>query len=297
MKDVFVGFLSKTLNVDNEQLADLLFQKSDEGTPTEQLTEGALQTLLQLDAERVQRLRPNTKEYFDNGYKKAQSEVSSQWEKKLRDKFGVDPDGQLQGEALADAIKAAMSEAAGKPEKVKAHPEYLTLEAEMRKQAEALKSEYETKLQEQQQAYIREQTWGQASGAIRQAIKGFNPVLPNDPAKADRIVDLFVNTHFREYDYQPDGNGGFVVMKGGQRVENAHGHVKPLEELVKETAQSYFEFHAQKPAGNAGNTGGQATVTTRFKDEADYLQQRAAAIRDPQRLKELSSAWSAQSKE
>ena len=108
MKDIFLGFLSKSLNIDNEQLADLLYKKSDDGTLTDDVNENALQTLLQLDAERVQKLKPNTKEYFDNGYKKGQSEVASQWEKRLREKFGIDPDGQLQGDALTDAIKAAL---------------------------------------------------------------------------------------------------------------------------------------------------------------------------------------------
>lgn len=295
MKDIFLGFLSKSLNIDNEQLADLLYKKSDDGTLTDDVNENALQTLLQLDAERVQKLKPNTKEYFDNGYKKGQSEVAIQWEKRLREKFGIDPDGQLQGDALTDAIKAALSDASAKPEKIKTHPEYLSLEAAMRKQAEELKAQYEAELEKQKSAFTREQTWGQASSVIRQAIKGLNPVLPSDAAKAEKMLELFVNTHFRDFDYQPDGNGGWVVMKDGQRVENQHGHVKALNDLVRETAESYFDFHAQKPAGNAGNQGGNnGAVRTTFKDENDYFSQRAAAGGDREKLKQLSDAWKAQ---
>lgn len=296
MKDVFLGFLGKTLNVPADQLADLVFEKSDDGTLTDNITESALQTLLQLDAERVQRMKPNTKEYFDNGYKKAQSEVSTQWERRLREKFGVDPDGQMQGDALTDAIKAALSDNSVKPEKIKTHPEYLTLEAQMRKQADELKAQYEAQLESQKSAFAREQTWGQASSAIRQTIKGLKPVLPSDAGKAEKMLDLFLNTHFREFEYQPDGNGGWVVMKEGNRLENAHGHIKPLADLVRETAESYFDFHAQQPAGNAGNAGntGGGAVSITFKDEADYYNQRSAAIRDPQKLKDLASAWRAQ---
>jgi hypothetical protein len=295
MKDILFGFLSKTLNVDNEQLAELLYKKSDDGTITEDVNESALQTLLQLDAERVQKLKPNTKDYFDNGYKKGQSETATQWEKRMREKFGVDPDGQLQGEALVDAIKAALSDASTKPEKIKTHPEYLSLEAAMRKQAEELKAQYEAELEKQKAAYSREQTWGQASSVIRQAIGGLNPVLPSDKAKAEKMLDLFINTHFREYDYQPDGNGGWIVMKDGQRVENQHGHVKALQDLVRETAEGYFDFQAQKPAGNAGNANGSGqSVNIKFKDETDYFQQRAAAGGDAQKLKALNDAWKAQ---
>jgi len=296
MKDIFLGFLSKTLNMDAEQLAELLHKKSDDGTITDDVNENALQALLQLDAERVQKIKPNTKEYFDNGYKKAQSEIASQWEKRLREKFGIDPDGQLQGVALTDAIKATLSDASTKPEKIKTHPEYLSLESAMRKQAEELKAQFEAELEKQKGAFTREQTWGQASSVIRQAIKGLNPVLPSDQAKAEKMMELFVNTHFRDFDYQPDGNGGWVVLKDGQRVENQHGHVKALNDLVRETAESYFDFHAQKPAGNAGNQGGNGggSVRTTFKDENDYFSQRAAAGGDRQKLKELSDAWKTQ---
>lgn len=296
MKEIFLGFLSKTLNMDAEELAELLHKKSDDGTITDEVNENALQTLLQLDAERVQKIKPNTKEYFDNGYKKAKSETATQWEKRLREKFGIDPDGQLQGDALTDAIKATISDASTKPEKIKTHPEYLSLESAMRKQTEELKAQYEAELEKQKGAFTKEQTWGQAASVIRQAIKGLNPVLPTDNAKAEKMMELFVNTHFRDFDYQPDGNGGWVVLKDGQRVENQHGHVKALNDLVRETAESYFDFHAQKPAGNAGNQGGNGggSVRTTFKDENDYFSQRAAAGGDRQKLKELSDAWKAQ---
>lgn len=296
MKDIILGFLSKTLNMDNEQLAELLYKKSDDGTLTDEVNENALSELLRLDAERVQKLKPDTKTFFDNGYKKAQSEIAAQWEKKLREKFGVDPDGSAQGDALLDAIKAAAGEHEMKADKVKTHPEYLALETQMRKQAEQLKAEFEAEIEKRETTYKREQTWGQVSSEIRKAIKGLNPILPSDQAKAERMLELFVNTHFRDFEYQPDGNGGFVVMKDGQRVENQHGHVKALNDLVRETADSVFEFQAQKPAGNAGNSGGNggSTVNLKFGSETDYYKARQEAAGNPARLAEIAAAWRAQ---
>ena len=296
MKDIFMGYLSRTLNVGDEQLAELLYKKSDDGMLTDEVNENALNQLLALDAERVQKLKPNTKEYFDNGYKKAQAEIAKQWENKLREKFGVDPEGSAQGDALLDAIKAAVGEHAMKADKVKTHPEYLALETQMRKQAEQLKAEFEAEIEKREQTYKREQTWGQVSSEIRTALKGLNPILPSDQAKAERMLDLFVNTHFRDFEYQPDGNGGFVVMKDGQRVENQHGHVKALQDLVKEAADSVFEFQAQKPAGNAGNSGGNggATVNVKFNSDEDYYKARQEAAGNPARLAEIAAAWRAQ---
>lgn len=294
MKDVVMGYLSKTLNQDNEQLAELLYKKSDDGNLTDDLSENALETLLRLDAERVQKLKPNTKELFDNGYKKGQSEISERWERSLREKFGIEQN-DLKGDAILDAILSRQAEGGMKADKVKTHPEYLALETQLRKREEELRAEFEAEIQKREIAYSREQTWGSVSNLVRQSVRGLNPVLPNDQGKADRLLDLFVNTNFRDFEYQPDGNGGFVVMKDGQRVENQHGHVKALQDLVRETAETYFEFNAQKPAGNAGNTNTGSPVQTRFNSEDDYYKARAAAAGDPAKQKAVNDAWRAQS--
>lgn len=54
-KEILVAFLAKTLNQAPEQLAELLYQTSDEG---ETLKDDALNALLALDADRVQKLKP-----------------------------------------------------------------------------------------------------------------------------------------------------------------------------------------------------------------------------------------------
>lgn len=294
MKEQFLGYLSKTLNLDNEQLADLLYKKSDDGTLTDEIAENALSELLRLDAERVQKLKPNTKEYFDNGYKKAQSEVSERWEKTLREKFGIEQQ-DLKGDAIVDAILSRQSDGGMKPEKVKMHPEYLALEAAMRRQEAELKEQYAAEVEKVKSEFTREQTWQSVSKEIKNTVMGLNPILPGDAAKADRMLSLFLEQNFRGYEYAPDGNGGFVVMKDGQRVENQHGHVKALQDLAREAAEMYFDFNVQKPAGNAGNSGagGGATNTLSIKTEADYYAARAAAAGDPAKLKAVSEAWRA----
>lgn len=294
MKDQFLGYLSKTLNLDNEQLAELLYKKSDDGTLTDEVADNALLELLRLDAERVQKIKPNTKEFFDNGYKKAQSEVSERWEKTLRDKFGIEQ-ADLKGDAILDAILSRQSESGMKPEKVKTHPEYLALEAAMRKREAELQDQYAAEVEKVKSEFTREQTWQSVSKEIRNTVMGLNPILPSDAAKADRMLSLFLENNFRAYEYAPDGSGGFIVMKDGQRVENQHGHVKALQDLARESAEMYFDFNAQKPAGNAGNSGGNGggTNTLSIKTEADFYAARAAAAGDPAKLKAVSEAWRA----
>ena len=293
MKELLFAFLGKTLNMPAEQLAELLYKKSDDGALTEDLNEGAITQLLAMDSERVGKLKPNTKEYFDNGYKKAEIEVSSKWEKTLRDKFGVDAEGQLKGDALADAIKATLADASMKPEKVKLSAEYLALEKQAREQIEATKSEYEKQIEAMKAEANRDKIWGSASGEIRDVLKSLNPVLPSDPMKANRMVELFMQ-EFRGFDYQQD-EAGFIPLKDGKRVEDAHGYPRKLADLVKERAEMMFDFAQQQAAGNAGNqNGGNRTVTKTFKDESDFYKAQAEAGNDPAKLKEIATAWKAQ---
>lgn len=293
MQDILIGFLSKTLNMDTEGLAEILFKKSDDGKVTEELNEGALSQLLALDAERVQKLKPNTKEIFDNGFKKAQSEVSEQWEKNLRKNFNVDAENALQGDKLIEAIKAAMASEGIKPDKIKTSQEYMQLERQMREALEAQKSEFEGTINDLKTRYSKEQTWASVSGSIRAALTELNPVLPHDQSKADRVISMFLN-EFREYDFQADENGSFIPMKDGKRVENQQGYAKPLSELVRERAEMLFDFQ-EKQAGNAGNQN-QPTgrrVNVRFKDENDYLEQYTQAA-DFEAKEALHQAWTAQ---
>lgn len=276
-----------------EQLAELLYKKSDDGKATEEFDDAALAQLLALDTERVNKLKPDTKAIFDNGYKKAQSEVAAQWEKTLREQFKVDAENSLQGEALVEAIKAAMADSGAKPDKIKVSKEYLELEASMKKALKEADDGYKAKIAEMEAGYKKEQVWGQAASLIREALQGLNPVLPADTAKADRLINLFMS-EFREFDFEPDPVGGLIPTKGGERVQDKHGYARNLSDIVKERAEAMFDFREQEAAGNAGNKNGPpARLGVRFKDEAEYLRQYAAAP-DAAAKNTLYEAWKAQ---
>ncbi len=288
LKELLIAYLGKSLNRPAEQLADLLFETSDEG---ETLKGDALNALLALDAERVQKIKPDTKQYFDNGYKKAQSEVMERVEKSLRERFNVDPDKQLTGDALLDAINAAMATEGTKPDKIKTSAEYLALEREMRKQIEDLRSQHTAEIENIRLEAKRGQTWAQVSGKIRELVRKHNGL--NQDAITDGMVDLLA-AQFREYDYQIDGED-FLPLKEGNRVEDAHGHARRLAELVKERAEALLPRIAQQPAGSAGNANGanKPAVSVKFESEAEYM--KALNIEsDPNKRIEMAKSWEAQ---
>lgn len=294
MKELLIGFLSKTLNLDTERIADLLFKKDADGKPTDEVATDAITHLLAADAERVQKLKPDTKEYFDNGYKKAQAEIAAKWEKLIREKTGVDPEGKLQGEALVDAVKAASASQSADPDKVKTSAEYLELERRMRAELGTLKETYEKQIDEIKTGYEKEQIWAKASGRIREiAREKFD--LPADQAKADALLDLFLH-RFSDLEFQPDTSEGFIPIKGGKRLENQHGHARALAEVVEEYGKTVFD-PKKSGGGNAGNqNNGGRSANMKFKDENDYLKQYSEAP-TPEAKAALYQAWQAQTAE
>lgn len=290
-KDI-LGYLSKTLNTDSEQIAELLYQKSDDGkTFTYELKPDGIKQLLSLDEARVKTLKPDTKEIFDNGYKKAEAKVSSDWEKNIRTSFGIDEAGELTGNELLDAVKTATAKQQS-PDKVKSSAEYLQLERQAKAQLEELKAKHLEELDSVHGKFKQQQTWSQVQAAIKATLLEMSPVLPEDKAKQERLLELFT-AQFSGYEYQAD-NGTFLPMKEGQRIENAQRYPKSLNDLVKEHAEAMFEFKQQDAAGNAGNSNGGTTgqkpaISTKFKDESDYLKQYNEA--DAEGKKALYAAW------
>lgn len=252
MKELITAFLAKTLNMAPESVAELLYKKSDDGaTLTEEIQEDALNALLKLDSERVGKLKPDTKTLFDNGYKKAQAEVSEKWEKMIREKFGIEAD--VTGE---DLVMTAHQMASKPPkqadDQVKAHPLYLQLEKKYQSDLEAAKAEGQKALEEFKTGVERRNRLSAVQQEARKYLLSRKPVLSSDATKQENQIGLFLQ-QFEGYDFEPLKDGGFLPMKDGKRIENEHGHPVDLKTLADKVADSYFDFQVQDAKGNGGN--------------------------------------------
>lgn len=252
MKELITAFLAKTLNMAPESVAELLYKKSDDGaTLTEEIQEDALNALLKLDSERVGKLKSDTKTLFDNGYKKAQAEVSEKWEKMIREKFGIEAD--VTGE---DLVMTAHQMASKPPkqadDQVKAHPLYLQLEKKYQSDLEAAKAEGQKALEEFKTGVERRNRLSAVQQEARKYLLSRKPVLSSDATKQENQIGLFLQ-QFEGYDFEPREDGGFLPMKDGKRIENEHGHPVDLKTLADKVADSYFDFQVQDPKGNGGN--------------------------------------------
>lgn len=252
MKELITAFLAKTLNMAPESVAELLYKKSDDGaTLTEEIQEDALNALLKLDSERVGKLKSDTKTLFDNGYKKAQAEVSEKWEKMIREKFGIEAD--VTGE---DLVMTAHQMASKPPkqadDQVKAHPLYLQLEKKYQSDLEAAKAEGQKALEEFKTGVERRNRLSAVQQEARKYLLSRKPVLSSDATKQENQIGLFLQ-QFEGYDFEPREDGGFLPMKDGKRIENEHGHPVDLKTLADKVADSYFDFQVQDAKGNGGN--------------------------------------------
>ena len=110
------GFLSKTLKMDDEELASL-YNEAGELT--------SLTAAEKADTSRVTKL----KEENDSQYKRGQKEVATKLETKLKEKYGVSSDET--GVDLVDLILTTeLEKVKGKgDEDITAHPEYLKLKS------------------------------------------------------------------------------------------------------------------------------------------------------------------------
>ena len=293
-KEILTAFLAATLNLPTERIAETLYKKSDDGTITEDIQENALDALKALDKERVSKLKPDTKLFFDNGYKKAQAEVSADWEKKIREKSGVDAD--ITGEEL---LTVAFEKVSKSPklddDKVKTHPLFLALEKKAIEDLKAAKAEGQTALdtfKKEQETTTRR---AMAQSKAKDILLGMKPVLEDDQKIADRRIKYFLQ-EFAGLDYEVMEDGSLVPIRDGKRLENEHAHPVDFETLVKNIAGESFKFQVQDPKGNGGNANppGQAQPrnVTAPKTKADF-ETAYFAETDPEKRRELAKAFEA----
>lgn len=247
-KEILLGHLSKAYNLDTDRIAELLFKKADDGSPTEELQENALDAILDLDVQRISKAKEDAKKRFDDGHKKGLEAGASKLEKALKDRFGVDGEGESILDALAERLEKGGKGADLADDAVKRHKLYRELELAAQQREEAARKEGAEALE----AYKLETTKGmrrsQAEAKAREILIAHKPVLEDDQTIAETRVRDFLRD-LGEYEFDENLN----PLKDGESYKNQHGHLVPFEALVKEIAARRFKFQVSDPKGNGGN--------------------------------------------
>lgn len=256
MKTIITGLLSKAYNFDNGKIAELF--KDGETELSEDQQKEILQKLLDEDAKRVEAIKKSvdTKPAFQDGFKKAQGEILTKFEKDLKEKFGLESDKM--GLELVEELVSKKSEGGQggdlTEDAIKRSKVFQDMESNLKKQITTVKTEYETKINEIQDGYKAEQTFSNVSQKALQIFNGLNPILPQNKTVADNQVKFFVNS-LKDFKFDVQDERIVVMDKDGKVLEDGHGNSRSFEDIVKETASGLFEFKANNGGSGSGNGG------------------------------------------
>ena len=258
MKTIITGLLSKAYNFDNGKIAELF--KDGETELSEQQQTEILNKILEIDAQRVENIKKSVdkKDAFQDGFKKAKSEVLTDFEKGLKEKFGIESDKT--GLELVEELVSKKSEGGQggdvTEDAIKRSKVFQDMESNLKKQVTTVKTEYETKINEIQDGYKAEKTFSNVSQKALQIFNGLNPILPQNKTVADNQVKFFVNT-LKDFKFDVQDERIVVMDKDGKVIEDGHGNSRSFEDIVKETASGLFEFKANNGGSGSGNGGQQ----------------------------------------
>jgi len=267
------GFLSKTLKMDDEELASL-YNEAGELT--------SLTAAEQADTARVTKL----KEDQASQYKRGQKEVASKMEAQLKDKFGVDSD--LTGVELVDFILTTeLEKVKGKgDEDITAHPEYLKLKSESDRMLKAKDKEWQKKIEDLELKHARESMFSKVKERAFAELDNLRPILPEDAKKAQKWKEKYIED-LRAYDFT-EQDGMFVVLKDGKPLQDSHGYNKSFADLVKETAAEFFDFQTAESRSSAANQQTQSNFAAP-RNEEEFIQKMREAKTPEEQAKVMES--------
>ena len=267
------GFLSKTLKMDDEELASL-YNEAGELT--------SLTAAEQADTARVTKL----KEDQASQYKRGQKEVASKMEAQLKDKFGVDSD--LTGVELVDFILTTeLEKVKGKgDEDITAHPEYLKLKSESDRMLKAKDKEWQKKIEDLELKHARESMFSKVKERAFAELDNLRPILPEDAKKAQKWKEKYIED-FRAYDFT-EQDGMIVVLKDGKPLQDSHGYNKSFADLVKETAAEIFDFQTAVSRSSAANQQTQSNFAAP-RNEDEFIQKMREAKTPEEQAKVMES--------
>jgi len=268
------GFLSKTLKMDDEELASL-YNEAGELT--------SLTAAEQADTARVTKL----KEDQASQYKRGQKEVASKMEAQLKDKFGVDSD--LTGVELVDFILTTeLEKVKGKgDEDITAHPEYLKLKSESDRMLKAKDKEWQKKIEDLELKHARESMFSKVKERAFAELDNLRPILPEDAKKAQKWKEKYIED-LRAYDFTEQQDGMIVVLKDGKPLQDSHGYNKSFADLVKETAAEIFDFQTAESRSSAANQQTQSNFAAP-RNEDEFIQKMREAKTPEEQAKVMES--------
>jgi hypothetical protein len=284
---ILKGLISKAYKMEDGKIAEIF----DAENATNDSIAAAL---IAEDAVRVSSLKKqnaDNKDSFNQGYAKATKEQRTAFEKEIKEALGVDSENT--GIDLINEVIAAKAPAGDKgaatltDEDVKKHSVYQTMERNFKKQLKETTEAKVAEIEKLQNDYKANETFYSVRDKAGVILQGLNPILAKNPKVAATIQNQFFN-ELKGYGFEQQADGSLLPTKESKVQTDAHGHTITFDDLVKNTAENYFEFQANNGGGNAGNEnkgsaqgGGSAAKTFKSdKEAAEYANDSNVPIAD-----------------
>lgn len=255
-KELLLAFLSKSLNLDNDGVASLIY--NEDGS---ELKADALTTLLDKQQKFVKKWKDDSSK-FDQGYNKGKSESLSAFEKSFKDKFEFESEksGVELIEEYVESVRAKAGTKEITDDDVKKHKLFLDRDAQYRADLKKAKDDAAAELNKVQATYKQEKTFAEVQKKALEILDSKKPILSSDATKAQRQKLLLLNDlKGFTFDIQGEGDDArIVVMKDGKVYEDNLGHAIEFDTLVNEKSDLYYDFEAadnRSAAGNPNNKG------------------------------------------
>ena len=251
-KELLTGVLTKAYNKTSEEIAELLYEKaadSDEVT----LKEGALDLVLDLDANRVERLKSSAtldKTQIKNLRDQHIKEIMEDFEKKIKAVYNIDSTSK--GIDLVKEIIDQVSECDITDEKVKQHHLYIELEKlKSKDDYEALQNDFsDYKLNQDKVSRL-----SKVKDNVLTIFSGLNPIESQNSEVAKTHRDDLLSK-FAPYDYELKEDGDHKVILNGSPVEDQHGNAVKFEDFIKSIIVKSYDLAQSAARGASGNKGG-----------------------------------------
>lgn len=253
-KELLLGVLSKTLNLDETGAMSLLY--NSDGS----LKDDAEALLLSKDAERVSTLKGASKEALADRYSAGKKETMEGFEKSIKEKFDL-KGSKAQGidlivEAVAARTQAPKAEDIAE-EVVKKTPAYRSLEQAMQEKLDELKNDWSGKLTAEQAKWQKERNLDHVMSAAQQIFDAMKPNLSSDPVRArnqKRLFEQDVRALSTEVQAEADKKVIVLLGKDGKsRLEDAHGVPVKFEDAVKTIIEQNYDLPAAAARSTAGS--------------------------------------------
>lgn len=250
---ILMGVLAKTLNIGDGEISELL--KDGENITESEVTK----KILDLDKERVSKLKSGSDtEKFQEGYKKAKGEVLTEFEKKVKEAFGVESDKT--GTDLITDIVSQKSEGKGgegmTAEDIMKSEVYQNLLKKSKDDLKTIKDDYEQKISKIQSEQENERSLSIIGTEAINQLASLNPILPKNAEIAKNYEGLFIKALAENYRIKKEDGKTVVYGLDGKIAIDGHGNPIAFEDIVKTTAGRFYEFSANNGGSNAGNQEG-----------------------------------------